>query len=205
MTGAVIAALVCLALLDGAFSGFRASLGRTGLVEHAEESRRGLLRGAVLMALLAAPAIASMLTDVVLGAATMATYRAAGLAAMAVLGPYALIVLLALGVYGALRWELKYLASALVLGPFTLIRPAVVLAAAIVAIVRTHEIAATVSITLAAAAVVLVEPILNRRHERRSRAAGRLSGSWKRLQRRQSHAPVAQAVGRPRGAADKVS
>ncbi|WP_425954865.1 hypothetical protein [Xylanimonas sp. McL0601] len=163
MTVLVIAALACLALVDGAFSGFRASLGRTGLVEHAVEDRRGLVRGAVLITALAVPAVLSTVLDVTLGPAAMSTYVSAGLAALAVVGPYAVIVLLALGVYGALRWELRYLASALILGPFTLLRPVVVVAAAVVAILDVRTAGVAIAVALAAAAVLSVEPILNRR------------------------------------------
>lgn len=48
--------------------------------------------------------------------------------------------------YGVLRWELRYLASAVILGPCTLLRPYVVAAAAVAVI-----------------AVLVVEPILDSR------------------------------------------
>ena len=162
MTAVVVAVLACLALLDGAFSGFRASLGRTGLIDHTAADRRGLLRGAALITLLAIPAISATIVDVALGSGSMRAYTEAGLAALTVVGPYAVIVLLALGVYGALRWELKYLASAMILGPFTLVRPVVVAAAAIVAIVHTQTAGVAAAVILAGVAVLLVEPTLSR-------------------------------------------
>lgn len=45
-------------------------------------------------------------------------YNWAGAAMLAVYGLYALLVLAALACYVTLNWQLKYLASALVLGPF---------------------------------------------------------------------------------------
>jgi hypothetical protein len=142
-------------------AGTRHAQRRTGLVDHTAEDRRGLSRGAALIVALAAPAVLVTVLDVTLGPGAMDAYVSAGTAALAVVGPYALIVLLALGAYGALRWELKYLASALILGPFTLFRPVVVVAAAIVAIVHASAVGVTVAVVLAGTAVLLVEPILN--------------------------------------------
>jgi hypothetical protein len=77
-----------------------------------------------------------------------------------------LVVAVALTVYASLRWELKYLASALVLGPFTLFRPLVIVTAGIFAINHERAIGVAITACLAAAAVLLVEPISNHRYRR---------------------------------------
>lgn len=79
--------------------------------------------GTVLVALLSIPAIVAFLVDVSLLGQDIAVYTEAGLTFLTVVAPYAVVVAVALGAYAALDWQLKYLASALVLGPFTLIRP----------------------------------------------------------------------------------
>lgn len=167
MTAGLLGILVVLALLDGAFSGFRAALGRTGLVDHVAEDRAGLRRGVALVALLALPAITSMVVDVTIGGGSMASYRAACLSFLAVVGPYAVMTGGALGVYALSRWELRYLASAVILGPCTLLRSYVVVVAAVVAVARTPSPGVSVTATLAVSAVLLVEPILNQRHRAR--------------------------------------
>ena len=168
-------ALIALALLDGAFSGFRSSLGRNGLVDHTAEDRRGVRVGTALVVILLVPAFATAGTDLATGS-DRRPYAAAGGAFLLVVGPYALLVLLALGIYGALGWRLRYLASALILGPLTLLRPYVVLAGALVAATRGSHPMVWVSGALACAAVLAVEPILDRRvgtkdHHRPGRAA----------------------------------
>lgn len=162
MTALVLVVLACLALLDGAFSGFRASLGRTGLVDHRAEDRRGLRRGVAVVVMLSVPAMLALIVDLAAGGQELASYRDAGLDFLMIVGPYAAIVLLALAVYGLLRWELRYLASAVILGPFTLVRPYIVVAAAVVALVRAGSAGIAVTGALAAAAVLLVEPMCGR-------------------------------------------
>jgi hypothetical protein len=179
VTALVFVALGSLGVLDGAFSGFRASLGRSGLVDHRAEDRRGLLTGAALVAVLAVPALAAMAVDLLLLAGEPAVYRDLGRWFLTVVGPYAVVVLVALAVYAGLRWELKYLASALVLGPFTLARPYVVAAATLVAVLHTRAVGASVAIVLAALAVLLVEPVLDRRLRRRASRSSPPQG-WRR-------------------------
>lgn len=115
MTAALAAALLVLAILDGAFAGFRSSAGRTGLISHRRDDRQAARRGAGLACVLLSPAIAC--ADVVLRPGRLADYTRAGTDMLAVYGPYALLVLAALAGYATLNRQLRYLASALVLGP----------------------------------------------------------------------------------------
>ncbi|MGH3396577.1 MAG: hypothetical protein ACRDPO_17985 [Streptosporangiaceae bacterium] len=66
MTAAVAAALLILAVLDGAFSGFRSSAGRTGLISHRRSDYRAARRGAGLAAVLLAPVITVVCADVLI-------------------------------------------------------------------------------------------------------------------------------------------
>lgn len=163
MTVLVATALGVLGLLDGAFSGFRASLGRTGLVDHRTSDRAGLRRGAALVALLTTPAIFAFALDVTMLGQRTSAYVDAGLVFLAVISPYAAIVLVALTAYGALGWKQKYLASALILGPFTLARPYVAIGASVLAVLSLRDTSVGVAAGLAVAGVLLVEPVSNRR------------------------------------------
>ena len=125
MTAVLATTLLALAILDGAFAGFRSSAGRTGLISHRLYDRRAARRGAGLASILLIPAVAVASADVILRPGHLADYTRAGTAMLAVYGPYALLVLAALACYATLNWQLRYLASALVLGPFTLFRPGI--------------------------------------------------------------------------------
>lgn len=159
---AVIAALVALELLDAAFSGFRASLGRTGLIDHRRSDMVATYRGTALGAALMAPAVAFFGIDVGLLGAALSDYRMAGEAALIVFVPYAALTLLALAAYAFLGWRQKYLASAVVLGPFTLLRPVVVAAGSLSGILRVDDATVAIAVTLAAAAILTVEPLAGR-------------------------------------------
>jgi hypothetical protein len=58
--------------------------------------------------------------DAVARPAHLGDYARAGTAMLAIYGPYALLVLIALACYATLSWRLRYLAAALILGPCTL-------------------------------------------------------------------------------------
>ncbi len=90
-------------------------------------------------------------------------YRGAGVGMLAVYAPYAALVLLALAGYLTLGWRSRFLASALLLGPLTLVRPAVVLAGVVVVAVAMRDVVATALVLGAAAAVLAVEPVAGRR------------------------------------------
>lgn len=161
--------LVLLGLLDAAFSGFRSAQGRSGLVDHAHEDRVGMLRGLRLFPLLSSPAAAVLAIDLFRGRGLQAYVSAADLFLL-VIAPFAAIVLLALAAYGILRWELRYLASAIILGPCTFLRPYVVTAAAVAVIARAGEVSVAIAATLAVIAVLVVEPILDNRAKMRETA-----------------------------------
>ncbi len=181
MTAAIAAALLVLALLDGSFAGFRASVGRTGLINHRRSDYQAARRGAVLICVLLAPAIADVCAEVLVHPAQLGQYTRAGRAMLAVYGPYALLVLSALACYAFLNWRLKYLASALILGPFTLLRPLVVILGAALGVTLSTDAAVVTAVGLSVVAVLAVEPLAGRlwyaRHRPRKHATTR-RGAW---------------------------
>lgn len=158
------AALVLLAcvLVDGACSGFRASTGRTGLINHRSEDRYAAARGVGLVLVLLAPATLVAAVDILGGDTTFHQYDSAAKHMLQVLMPYAGIVLLALATYALLDWRRKYLAMALILGPFTLARPFIALAATAIGVATAHHALTVVAILLGTFGLLAVEPVAGR-------------------------------------------
>lgn len=157
------AALTALALLDSMFAGFRSSLGRTGLIRHRHRDVLAHLRGLGLSAGLLAPVAAVTLLDVTVRDGRLATYVTAGRAMLAVYLPFAGLVLAALAGYLVLRWQHRFLAAALVLGPCTLLRPLVAAAGVGAAGWASRDVLATALALGAVAAALAVEPWAERR------------------------------------------
>jgi hypothetical protein len=162
MTATVVAALLTLAILDGAFAGFRSSAGRTGLINHRQSDHQAARRGAVLVVILLAPVIAATSADVLIHPVHRGDYTRAGTVMLAVYGPYALLVLIALVCYAISGWRLKYLATALILGPFTLLRPGIAILGAALAIALSNDLLVGVMAGLSVVAVLAVEPLADR-------------------------------------------
>jgi hypothetical protein len=98
----------------------------------------------------------------ILGAIDLDACVRGGTGMLAVYLPYAVLVLAALACYGLLGWRHRFLASALILGPFTLARPAVAIAGAVAGAWNSPILIAVLCLT-STAAVLAVEPIANRR------------------------------------------
>lgn len=143
------------ATLDAGFAGYRASLGRTGrwlrLGEHLVAALRGLAAGALLTA---APVVAGVLL------VDTAVANSAAAVMLTAVAPLALAVLPALLVWWLLPWRWAYLASAVVLGPGTWLRPVVAAAAALGVVVLGHPPLICVLAAACAVALLLVEPIV---------------------------------------------
>lgn len=162
LIAAVAASLALLALVDGACAGFRSSVGRTGLISHRASDRRAARRGAGLAAVLLAPAVLFSCFGALPDHSQAEVFLRAGELMLDVYAPYGLAVIVALIAYATLGWRKRYLASAAILGPFTLLRPAVVILGAGLAIGVTHDLAVALSATLAILAVLAVEPVADR-------------------------------------------
>lgn len=155
MTVVTAAALVVLAACDGAFSGFRSSVGRSGLVDHRAEDARAQVRGLVVVAALLVPAIACALVE-------PDDAVEAGTAMLLVYGPYGVLALLALASYGTLGWRRRFLAMALILGPLTLVRPFVAVAGGVLGVLEADAGTAHAAVVLAVVAVLGVGPVCDR-------------------------------------------
>jgi hypothetical protein len=162
VTAAVAVMLFILAILDGAFAGFRSSAGRTGLINHRQSDHQAARRGAVLAFVVLAPVMAATSLDIAVHPALRGDYTRAGTVMCAVYGPYALLVLTALACYATLDWPLKYLATALILGPFTLLRPGIAVLGAAIAAVLSNDLAVAIMAGLSVVAVLAVEPVAGR-------------------------------------------
>ena len=162
MIAIVAGALLLLALVDGACSGFRSSVGRTGLINHRSSDRQAARRGATLLAILLAPAVVLPCIVTMLNPASTGPYLRAGKIMLAVYAPYALAVIVALAAYATMDWRKRYLASAVILGPFTFIRPALVIIGAALADAATRDVAVTVTTVLSVIGVLSAEPVADR-------------------------------------------
>jgi len=159
---AIAITLLVLALLDGAFAGFRASLGRTGLINHRKSDYQAAWRGTGLAGVLLTPVITAACIGLLAHPALLGQYARAGKAMLEVYGPYALLMLTALAFYTALNWRLKYLASALILGPFTLLRPVITILGGALGLAQANDPAVAVLAGLSVIAVLMVEPLAGR-------------------------------------------
>ncbi len=159
----VASALAVLGLLDGTLAGFRSSLGRSGAVEHRARDRVAARRGLLLMGVLLLPvALAAGLHALAPGRWPAEAYVRAGAGMLAVYVPYAVVTLLALLVYVVLGWRWGYLASAVILGPFTWVRPLVAAVGVAVGVARGGDPVVTLGCLLALGAVLAVEPLSGR-------------------------------------------
>ena len=162
MTAAMACTLLVLGLLDGAFCAFRSSLGRTGLVNHRASDRLANLRGAALVSVLLVPVAALACLRIAADHDRIDAFRRGGLAMLAIYGPYATLVLAALAVYALLGWPKRYLASAVILGPFTLLRPVVAVAAAVAGAIASRDAGVAACAAMAALAALACEPLADR-------------------------------------------
>lgn len=163
---AVPAALASIALIDAALAGFRAATGRNGRIGkrryYLVAMRRGLAAGAALLAGLA------VLLAAALGAAAHPAERYAdlthaGTVMLWVIGPYAVVVLLSIGGHALLPRAPATFLILLGLGPFTLVRPWLTIAAGAAAAWTASEPVTRACALLAAGSVLAVEPWLSRR------------------------------------------
>lgn len=164
----MIAALLCtLALLDGALCAFRASAGRSGKIDKRAYYAAAVLRGLswTALSLLGVWAAAGVMLLLVPDAGdTWRAWQRAGARALWVYGPYATLVLAALSLWAVPRPTTRILATVMVLGPFTLVRPLVVLAG-LIAGVAAQPRPDVIAVALVLGVVMLgLEPLLGRRY-----------------------------------------
>lgn len=128
------ALLAVLAIVDAAFAGFRAAAGRDARIFKYAYYRRAMLFAAAAGAGLVVALAAATMTALLITAAPGAVYAellGIGARMLQVFLGYTLLVLAALALYATARVDLRILATVAILGPFTLIRPLVIVAATI--------------------------------------------------------------------------
>ena len=168
MSAAVVvpAALASLALIDAALAGYRAATGRNGRIRkrayHLVAMRRGLAAGVTLLSSQAA-FLAVVLVTAPHPADRYAGLTQAGTTMLWILGPYAALVLASIGGHALLPRAPATFLILLGLGPFTLIRPWLTVAAGATAAWTASDPAIAVCALLAATSVLTVEPWVQRR------------------------------------------
>lgn len=163
---AVPAVLATLALVDGAFAGFRAATGRNARIDkrlyNLRAARRGLITAA---ASLLANALFLCIGLACAGDAGRGydALLAAGVRMLAVLLPFAALVVVSLAAYWLLPMRESTFVILVGLGPFTLARPFVVLAACAGAMIGSARWLVWIGSVLACAGALAVEPWVHRR------------------------------------------
>jgi hypothetical protein len=159
----VPALLVTLAVVDGAFAGFRAGTGRNARIRKREYNLLAAGRGvAVSMAGLAVTGAVTLVGTVGQGHRRPELIDA-GTRMLIVVTPYALAVVISLVGYWALPIRESTFLVLVGLGPFTLMRPAVVAVAVAAAVSGSSDRLTWAAALTAGTGVLIVEPWVHRR------------------------------------------
>jgi hypothetical protein len=151
------ALLAVLAIVDAAFAGFRAAAGRNARIFKWTYYRDAVLLGAGAGACLVL--VLALLTLLLLfssgePAARYGDLLVIGARMLWLFGTYALLVLGALLVYATARTDIRTLATVAILGPFTLLRPWVIVAATVFGVSAGTRFSAVVLTVLSSGAVL---------------------------------------------------
>lgn len=164
-------ALCVLALLDGAFASFRAASGQTAALPSLRANAISHLWGiaAALVGLVCiAAATVPLLAPVATRTERYDAMVAAGAVLLVVYTPMALVNLVAILCYLTATYELRTLATIVVLGPFTMLRPVVIAFGAVLAIVWVADPIVVPGVVVAAVVTIGLGPALSwirfRRH-----------------------------------------
>lgn len=139
-----------LATVDSAFIGYREAAGRNALIEKRAYYRHALIRGALIGQL--AVLIVGAITVIALvssnnAGALFSSIERVGARMLSVYVPYALIILITFCIRALPSVDIRSITSVLIFGPFTFIRPLVVVAGAVWGVVAAPN-AVTISLTV---------------------------------------------------------
>ena len=139
-----------LATIDSAFIGYREAGGRNALIDKRAYYRHALVRGALLGQV--AVLIVGLITALVLvtsndAAALFSKMESVGARMLTVYVPYAVILLITFLIRTVPSVDIRSITSVLIFGPFTFIRPIVVLAGAVWGVVAVPG-AITIALTV---------------------------------------------------------
>ena len=123
-----------LATVDSAFIGYREAAGRNALIQKRAYFRRALIRGALFGQL--AVLVVGVITAIAIAtsndaAALFSNFETVGARMLTVYIPYAVVLLITFGIRAVPSVDIRSITSVLIFGPFTFIRPLVVLAGAV--------------------------------------------------------------------------
>lgn len=146
-----------LATVDSAFIGYREAAGRNALIKKGAYFRRALIRGALFGQL--AVLIAGVITALALvsssdAAGLFSKFELIGARMLMVYVPYALIILITFCIRAVPSVDVRSITSVLIFGPFTFIRPLIVLAGAVWGVVAAPD-AITISVTVLIVSLML--------------------------------------------------
>ena len=146
-----------LATVDSAFIGYREAAGRNALIDKGAYFRRALVRGALVGQV--AVLIVGVITALVLlsssdAGALFSKFELVGARMLTVYIPYALIILITFGVRAVPSVDIRSITSVLIFGPFTFIRPLVVIAGAVWGVVAAPG-AVTIALTVLIVSLML--------------------------------------------------
>ncbi len=163
----VAVALAVLVVFDATLSGVRAAAGRDGRIDKRSYTRAAIARGAASGVVVLA-AGAALVAGLVLAAgdraAAWSAFVDAGATCVWVFGAFATATLAALSLWACPVGEIRMLATILVLGPLTLIRPVVIAGGLVLAAVRAADARVWIAAVVAGAAMLAVERMLGRRY-----------------------------------------
>ena len=142
-----------LATVDSAFIGYREAAGRNALIEKGAYFRRALVRGALFGQV--AVLLAGVVTVIALAtsndaAVLFSKFELVGARMLTVYIPYALIILITFCIRAVPSVDIKSITSVLIFGPFTFIRPLIVIAGAVWGV-----LAAPGAVTIALAVLIV--------------------------------------------------
>ena len=146
-----------LATVDSAFIGYREAAGRNALIEKGAYFRRALIRGALfgqLAVLIAGIATVIALASSSDAAALFTKFETVGARMLTVYVPYALILLITFCIRAVPSVDIRSITSVLIFGPFTFIRPLIVLAGAVWCVVAAPG-AITIAVTVLIVSLML--------------------------------------------------
>jgi L-asparagine transporter-like permease len=154
-----------LATVDSTFIGYRDAAGRSALIEKRAYFRRAMIRGAfagqVAVAIVGLAAVA-MLATTPQPATLFDTFEQVASRMLIVYAPYALIITITFFIRAIPSVDIRSITSVLVFGPFTLIRPLIVLAGAIWGLLAAPTIPVALLMGLIVSLMLGMEYILDR-------------------------------------------
>jgi hypothetical protein len=150
-----------LATVDSAFIGYREAAGRNALIQKRAYFRNALIRGALfgqLAVLIVGVIMAIAIVTSSDSTALFSKFELVGARMLTVYVPYALIILITFCIRAVPSVDIRSITSVLIFGPFTFIRPLVVLAGAVWGVV------AAPGVTTIALTVLIVSLMLGLEH-----------------------------------------